>query len=64
MDKNKFTMKTEPAGADFEMLPVDDHEAICIGIIDLGEQFSSYEGKESWKKQLWFQWYSQFPKMN
>jgi hypothetical protein len=54
------TVAKAPAntGGDFKPAPSGNHLAVCVGVIDLGTQFSKgYQGAEdTWKQQLMLRW--------
>lgn len=43
-------------GKEFAQAPAGTHEAICIGVIDLGTQTGSYQGQPTVKRQVLIQW--------
>lgn len=40
----------------FEQAPAGTHEAICIGVIDLGTQLEEYQGTKSERRKVVLQW--------
>ena len=44
------------SGGDFELAPVGNHPAVCVGVIDLGMQTSEYQGTTSIKHQCRIDW--------
>lgn len=63
MANNKgLTLSTSSGGGVFEEAPADTHAAICVGIVDLGEQLSKIDGKLQRKVRL--DWETSFALMS
>ncbi len=43
-------------GGAFEKVPPGTHPAVCVAIIDMGNQWSEYQGKGDWARELFFVW--------
>lgn len=48
-------LTASPSGS-FEKCPAGNHLAVCVEIIDLGTQESTYQGKTSKKRKIWLGW--------
>lgn len=52
MDVSRFGQ----GGGDFEITPEGVHNAVCIAVIDIGTQASSYQGKEKQTPKILVRW--------
>jgi hypothetical protein len=51
-----FPLKASSGGGSSEKAPPGNHLAVLVGIIDLGTQEHSYQGKTSWRRDVFLVW--------
>ena len=56
LERNNMSLVMKNEGGDFELLPEGTHLATCYMIIDLGDQVTTYQNKESIKPQVMIGW--------
>jgi hypothetical protein len=49
-------LKPKSGGGDFESAPAGNHPAVCVAVIDLGTQETSYQNKVEYKQQVFLVW--------
>lgn len=56
LTKGLIMKLTAPAASTFEKCPAGNHLAVCVEIIDIGTQESTYQGKSKLQRKVWIGW--------